>query len=276
MVRIDRHSYRHIIFKEVAVEVKDITVRVSEHFIKALRDISRDTTKNQQDYMIVQARNAWQELELPEQSSMLYIQQMSIFPFNVQLTCHIKPTALQENRGYVFEEVAIQAFGIAFTNLEEAMLTLKGITLTNSYDTLNGLVNKLIVHYKRNFFNEIYKIFGSLNIIGNPLGLFNNITTGLTDLIARPVQGAVEGPLELGRGIVSGTHSLFAHTLGGALNSISQITASVANGFTILCFDPHFEEIRIRRRINPPASVLDGLGKGAVALYQGVREGITG
>lgn len=45
--RIDRRSQRHLIIKEITVEIRDVTVRISEHFIKVLRDISRDTTKNQ-------------------------------------------------------------------------------------------------------------------------------------------------------------------------------------------------------------------------------------
>lgn len=60
---------------------------------------------------------------------------------------------------------------------------------------MEGIVNKLVVHYRRNFFTEVYKVIGSLNIIGNPMGLFNNITTGLTDLIQKPVEGAIRGPI---------------------------------------------------------------------------------
>jgi vacuolar protein sorting-associated protein 13A/C len=108
------------------------------------------------------------------------------------------------------------------------------------------------------------------------MGLFNNITTGLTDLIQRPVEGAVKGPIELGRGIVSGAHSLVAHTIGGALNSLSQITQSVSNALTILCFDKHYEMIRDKERMLPPTGILDGLGKSVTSLYVGMREGIIG
>jgi hypothetical protein len=45
--------------------------------------------------MIRKSKDAWLQLQLPEQDGMMYIQQMNIFPFNVQLTCHIKPQALQ-------------------------------------------------------------------------------------------------------------------------------------------------------------------------------------
>jgi len=40
----------------------------------------------------------------------------------------------------------------------------------------------------------LYKVFGSLNIIGNPMGLFKNISTGFKDLKDKPAQGFVNGP----------------------------------------------------------------------------------
>jgi hypothetical protein len=33
---------------------------------------------------------------------------------------------------------------------------------------------------------KIYNIFGSLNIIGNPMSFFKNISTGLKDMIKKP------------------------------------------------------------------------------------------
>jgi vacuolar protein sorting-associated protein 13A/C len=41
-------------------------------------------------------------------------------------------------------------------------------------------------HYKGSFIRQLYKIFGSLNIIGNPMGLFRNISTGIKDMKEKP------------------------------------------------------------------------------------------
>jgi vacuolar protein sorting-associated protein 13A/C len=76
------------------------------------------------------------------------------------------------------------------------------------------------MHYKRNMILQIYKLLGAVNLIGNPAGLFTNIATGLQDLVEKPAEGSVKGPLELGMGIVQGAQSLIAHTVGGALNSV--------------------------------------------------------
>jgi vacuolar protein sorting-associated protein 13A/C len=37
-------------------------------------------------------------------------------------------------------------------------------------------------HYKNSVLGQLYKIFGSLNIIGNPVSLFMNISSGFKDL----------------------------------------------------------------------------------------------
>lgn len=42
---------------------------------------------------------------------------------------------------------------------------------------------------------QLYKVLGSLNIIGNPVSLFRNVATGFKDLKDKPAEGFVEGPL---------------------------------------------------------------------------------
>lgn len=54
---------------------------------------------------------------------------------------------------------------------------------------------------------------GSLDILGNPVGLMKNIGTGVFDFIDKPIEGFVKGPLEGGYGIIKGTSSLIKNTL---------------------------------------------------------------
>lgn len=41
-------------------------------------------------------------------------------------------------------------------------------------------------HYKSAVIKQFYKVFGSLNIIGNPVGFFRNVSTGFRDLKDKP------------------------------------------------------------------------------------------
>ena len=48
-------------------------------------------------------------------------------------------------------------------------------------------------HYKASLVASFFKVFGSIDIIGNPVGLFTNIGTGVIDLFEKPIEGIVKG-----------------------------------------------------------------------------------
>jgi len=87
---------------------------------------------------------------------------------------------------------------------------------------------------------QVLKLLGSLSLLGNPVGLFNNISTGVTDLIERPAEGFTKGPLEGGLGLVQGAGSLVSHTIAGAFNSVNKITGSVSSGIASLSMDQEY------------------------------------
>lgn len=59
----------------------------------------------------------------------------------------------------------------------------------------------MVAHYKMAFLTQLYKLVGSLNIIGNPMSLFRNISKGVRDMTEKPLEGIVQGPLEFGIGL---------------------------------------------------------------------------
>lgn len=80
----------------------------------------------------------------------------------------------------------INALGVVITNIEDAPIVFDGIAINDCVDSLQGINSKLIEHYKSSVLRQLYKIFGSLNIIGNPVSLFRNISTGFKDLKEKP------------------------------------------------------------------------------------------
>ena len=100
----------------------------------------------------------------------------------------------------------------------------------------------MTTHFKDQAIREVLKVFGSLNIIGNPVGLFSNISTGVVDLIQKPAEGFVKGPLEGGLGIMQGASSLIKNTMAGAFNSVNKITGSLSSGISSLCMDEEYLE----------------------------------
>lgn len=91
----------------------------------------------------------------------------------------------------VFFGTIINALGVVITNIEGAPLSLEGIDLINCIDTLQGIQQKLMEHYKSSILGQLYKIFGSLNIIGNPVSLFKNVSAGFKAFKEKPAEGLV-------------------------------------------------------------------------------------
>ena len=87
-------------------------------------------------------------------------------------------------------------------NLDDAQIVLKGFELHNCFDTPKFIGQKLAIRYKESLLKQIFFLIGSIDLIGNPVGLFNNIGAGMQDLVMKPAEGFVKGPLEGGLGIV--------------------------------------------------------------------------
>lgn len=61
--------------------------------------------------------------------------------------------------------------------------------MDNTFDTMSGISGKMLQNYKSEGIKQIGKLVGSLSIIGNPIGLFNNVSTGFKDFIDKPAAG---------------------------------------------------------------------------------------
>jgi Vacuolar-sorting-associated 13 protein C-terminal len=74
----------------------------------------------------------------------------------------------------------------------------------------SDLINRVTMHYREQFIYQIHKVLGSADFLGNPVGLFNTLSSGVAELFYEPYQGMImnDGPQELGIGIarVSGTY----------------------------------------------------------------------
>lgn len=118
---------------------------------------------------------------------------------------------------------------------------------------------KLITHCKENLIQQLLKILGSIEIIGNPVGLFKHVAIGVYDLFDKPIEGFIKGPIEGGIGIGKGVGSLCKNTLSGVSNSIGKIAGSMAGGLTAISLDHLFQAKREKMRMRKPKQIFDGV-----------------
>jgi len=87
----------------------------------------------------------------------------------------------------------------------------------------------------------------------------------------------MKGPIEGSLGLIQGTGSLMAHTVGGAAGSISKITNSLNRGFLVLSADSEYRQKKEIADIKEkPSGVLDGMGKGLSGFGKSVWSGASG
>ena len=69
------------------------------------------------------------------------------------------------------------------TNLDRAPLTLGAFVRRNIVHSTISLVKEIGVWYSTSVVVELYKLVGSADWLGNPVGLVSSISKGVTDLV---------------------------------------------------------------------------------------------
>eukprot|EP01119_Soliformovum_irregulare_P006504 TRINITY_DN1859_c1_g1_i2.p1 TRINITY_DN1859_c1_g1~~TRINITY_DN1859_c1_g1_i2.p1 ORF type:complete len:1122 (-),score=340.89 TRINITY_DN1859_c1_g1_i2:94-2991(-) len=167
--------------------------------------------------------------------------------------------------------------GTTLGNLDNAPLRLNALIMEDAFLKQDELVARMISHYKRQAFTEIYVVLGSADFLGNPVGLFNNVGTGVKDFFFEPAQGLVKSPQAFGLGLAKGSVSLAKHTTYGLFNTVSKITGTAGKGLAALSLDDDYVRRRQKDAIKEkPQHIGEGLMYGAKGLGVGLFDGVTG
>jgi vacuolar protein sorting-associated protein 13A/C len=65
------------------------------------------------------------------------------------------------------------------------------------------LTARIMLHYRQQLMYQIHRVLGSIDILGNPIGLFHTLSSGVGELFYEPYQGFImsDRPQDLGIGI---------------------------------------------------------------------------
>ena len=177
---------------------------------------------------------SWKSVEIVETQGNLFIEQLQIQPLFLNLSFKLKGQSGKNDGGFFVFNILTNVLGSALANVDEAPLSLSGVQLANVFDEQQDIIGRLVKKYTDEGIKQVYKILGSIDILGNPVGLFNNISTGVDALFEKPMHGFNQGPLEGGVGIVLGAGSLLKNTVSGTFNSLNKVTGSLAGGLSSL------------------------------------------
>lgn len=162
-------------------------------------------------------------------------------------------------------------------NIHDAPIKLNALELQHPIFSTEQFKDLIMKFYTREIYGQVHRIVGSADFLGNPVGLFNNVASGVKDMFYEPLQGFdITRPDEFGMGVAKGAGSLMKKTAFGLSDTFSKFTGSIGKGLTVMTMDAKFQESRRLAGRNRPKHVGQGMAKGAKGFVTGIASGITG
>lgn len=284
-VRDDSHGVLYI--KYATVLLQQLTIQLDEEFLFALIDFSNsyETSAHHNKDILCQP-----ELEIPEPikdaaGSDLYFEVLHIQPaqFDISFMRNTeRNTPAEEEDQAAAGSPLMFIFNVltmALGNINDAPVRLNALLIENVRTPVPLLAQSITTHYRQDFFHQIHMILGSADFLGNPVGLFNNMSSGFMDLFYEPYQGYImhESPTEFGVGLAKGGISFMKKSIFGISDSVTKFTGSISKGLSAATMDQAYQQRRsVRKSRNRPSHALNGVASGANSFIDGITAGISG
>lgn len=150
--------------------------------------------------------------------------------------------------------------GLTLINFEDATITLDSFERKHPFETSQFLYNSIIKHFKVELVWQAAVILGSVDFIGNPMGLMNDVSEGFSGLIYDRNVGAL---------VKNVTH--------GLSNTAAKVTESLSDGLGKIAMDDYHEEMRHKiRQVATVGRSSDHILAGLKGFGFGILGGATG
>lgn len=193
----------------------------------------------------------------------------------------------------------LNAVTMALGNVNDAPIRLNALIINDVRLSFAVLAQRVMLHYQQEFINQLYRVLGSADVLGNPIGLFSNVSSGVADLFYEPTEGVVEFR-DFGAGLARGAGSFVKKTVFGVTDSMTKVTGSIGKGehdewsttlaqpllkevplvsagLSAATLDKQFQTQRRMRQVrNKPRHALYGVAAGAGSFVTSVGSGFEG
>jgi len=270
-------------FKYASVLLQEMTVEVDEDFLFALLDFSkfRGTSSDQAPAsMLIEEGPDLPEAPQLQASTEVYFEQLELQPIQLDLSfmrtesLNSDQALFNTNRNAI--AYFLNAVTMAIGNVNDAPIRLNALIINDVRLSFAVLSQRVMLHYQQEFINQLYRVLGSADFLGNPIGLFSNVSSGVADLFYEPTEGVVEFR-DFGAGLARGAGSFVKKTVFGVTDSMTKVTGSIGKGLSAATLDKQFQsQRRMRQYRNKPRHALYGVAAGAGSLVSSVASGFEG
>ncbi|KUJ15268.1 putative vacuolar protein sorting-associated protein 13 [Mollisia scopiformis] len=284
VTRVKDDSYGVLYIKYATLLLQQMTLEIDEDFVFALLDFSKVPGASWAETH--EGVLCDENLDIPEPSQDqsgqdIYFELLNIQPMQLDLSfvrtdrVNVEDKTSSRNPLMFFLNVLTMAIG----NINDAPVRLNALMLENARVSAGILIQNITNHYSQEALYQVHKVLGSADFLGNPVGLFNNMSSGVADLFYEPYQGFImaDRPEQLGIGIAKGATSFVKKSVFGVSDSFSKFTGSIAKGLAEATMDKQFQDRRrMTRSRNRPKHALYGVTAGTNSLVSSVASGIGG
>lgn len=207
----------------------------------------------------------------------LYIEDFRIFPIKINVSFLITPPHIVQVYRKQLKRLDVQAEGTysssmslflwqvgevvldLTSSISDAPIFFNGFEAPHLFKTSADVTRILQDHYLHSALGQLYKIVGSLDVVGNPIALLSSLSVGVRDFFYEPAHALITSPTafgKIGKGVVKGTVSLVSNTTVGFLGTGTTITRSIGRGFAKLSMDSSY--IKAREKLQKTPGTIKG------------------
>ncbi|TAQ85401.1 hypothetical protein B7494_g6292 [Chlorociboria aeruginascens] len=285
VTRVKDDSYGVIYVKYATLLLQQMTLEIDEDFVYALLEFSKvpgASWSETHEGILCDDSLDIPEPKQEEQGQDIYFELLNIQPMQLDLSfvrterVNVEDKTSSRNPLMFFLNVLTMAIG----NINDAPVRLNALMLENARVSAAVLMQNVSNHYSQEALYQVHKILGSADFLGNPVGLFNNLSSGVADIFYEPYQGFImsgDRPEQLGIGIAKGATSFMKKSVFGVSDSFSKVTGSIAKGLAEATMDKQFQDRRrMTRSRNRPKHALYGVTAGANSFVSSLASGVGG
>jgi vacuolar protein sorting-associated protein 13A/C len=218
--------------------LQQMSIEIDEDFIFALLDLvshlsSRVTSVDSK--LFDEALTEVPEPQPSVEASDVYFETLHLQPMQLDIsfmrTDKVNSDASQtflDNRNVI--AWFLNALTMALGNVNDAPIRFNMLLLENARLSLPVLTHRVIMNYNEQFMGQLYRVLGSADFLGNPIGLFQNVSSGIGDIFYAPYEGLVAQNQEFGHSIAKGASSFVRKTVFGVSDSVAKISGSIGKG----------------------------------------------
>jgi vacuolar protein sorting-associated protein 13A/C len=284
ITRVKDDSYGVLYIKYLTILLQQLTIEIDEDFIFALLDFAKipgaSWSEPEEDKLCDD------NLDIPEpqqheQGQDMYFELLYLQPMQFDISfvrterINAEDTIASSHNPIMF---VVNVLTMSVGNVNDAPIKYNALMLENARVSVNSLIDRIKTHYIQESMRQIHVVIGSADFLGNPVGLFNNVASGVLDIFYEPYQGLVtERPQDLGLGIAKGASSFVKKSVFGFSDSMAKFTGSMSKGLAAATMDKEFQDKRrMSRNRNRPKHALYGITSGGNAFASSLASGIGG